>query len=109
MQVGFVLHTSHTVHSDSTGSILGYVCIYIYIYSSYDETIQRKQSAQYRKSRAITVKVTLTYIYIYICMITEYLMLEYIILLALYAQISSTYIAHCPIRETIVLSQVLKK
>ena len=36
---------------------------YIYIYislSSYDETIQRKQSAQYRKRRAITVKVTLT-------------------------------------------------
>ena len=47
--------------------------IYIYIYSSYDETIQRKQSAQYRKRRAITVSevsevsVTLTiYIYIYI-------------------------------------------
>ena len=34
--------------------------IYIYMYSSYDETIQRKQSAQYRKRRAITVKVTLT-------------------------------------------------
>ena len=37
-----------------------YIYIYIYIYSSYDETIQRKQSAQYRKRRAITVKVTLT-------------------------------------------------
>ena len=37
-----------------------YMYIYIYIYSSYDETIQRKQSAQYRKRRAITVKVTLT-------------------------------------------------
>ena len=33
---------------------------YILLYSSYDETIQRKQSAQYRKRRAITVKVTLT-------------------------------------------------
>ena len=33
---------------------------YIYIHSSYDERIQRKQSAQYRKRRAITVKVTLT-------------------------------------------------
>ena len=47
--------------------------IHIYIYSSYDETIQRKQSAQYRKRRAIIVSevsVTLTiyiYIYIYIC------------------------------------------
>ena len=38
-----------------------YIYIYpIYIYSSYDETIQRKQSAKYRKRRAITVKVTLT-------------------------------------------------
>ena len=37
-----------------------YIYIYIYIHSSYDETIQRKQSAQYRKRRAITVKVTLT-------------------------------------------------
>ena len=36
------------------------IYIYTYIYSSYDETIQRKQSAQYRKRRAITVKVTLT-------------------------------------------------
>ena len=34
--------------------------IHIHVYSSYDETIQRKQSAQYRKRRAITVKVTLT-------------------------------------------------
>ena len=34
--------------------------IYIYIYNSYDERIQRKQSAQYRKRRAITVRVTLT-------------------------------------------------
>ena len=32
----------------------------IYAHSSYDERIQRKQSAQYRKRRAITVKVTLT-------------------------------------------------
>ena len=32
----------------------------IYIYSSYDEWIQRKQSAQYRRRRAITVKVALT-------------------------------------------------
>ena len=37
-----------------------YIYMYICIYSSYDETIQRKQSAQYRKRRAITVKVTLT-------------------------------------------------
>ena len=36
-------------------------CInYVYIHSSYDERIQRKQSAQYRKRRAIIVKVTLT-------------------------------------------------
>ena len=35
---------------------LAYVCIC----SSYDERIQRKQSAQYRKRIAITVKVTLT-------------------------------------------------
>ena len=34
--------------------------IAIYIYSSYDERIQRKQSAHYRKRRAITAKVTLT-------------------------------------------------
>ena len=33
---------------------------YIYMHSSYDERIQRRQSAQYRKRRAITVKVTLT-------------------------------------------------
>ena len=33
--------------------------IYIYIHSSYDERTQRRQSAQYRKRRAITVKVTL--------------------------------------------------
>ena len=46
---------SHGTH------IYSLLCIaYIYIYSSYDETIQRKQSAQYRKRRAITVKVTLT-------------------------------------------------
>ena len=37
-----------------------YIYIYIYIYSSYDEGIQRKQSAQYRERRAMTVKVTLT-------------------------------------------------
>ena len=37
-----------------------YIYIYIYQHSSYDERIQRKQSAQYRKRRAITVKVTLT-------------------------------------------------
>ena len=30
------------------------------IYSGYDERIQRRQSAQYRNRRAITVKVTLT-------------------------------------------------
>ena len=30
------------------------------IYSSYDERIQRREGAQYRKRRAITVKVTLT-------------------------------------------------
>ena len=35
--------------------------IYIYTYSSYDERIQRKQSAQYRKRRAITAKVTITF------------------------------------------------
>ena len=35
--------------------------MYMYIYSSYNETIQRKQSAQYRKRRVITVKVTFTY------------------------------------------------
>ena len=29
--------------------------------SSYDERIQRKQSAQYRKRRAITVKVSHTF------------------------------------------------
>ena len=34
--------------------------MYIYIYSSYDKRIQQKQSAQYRRHRAITVKVTLT-------------------------------------------------
>ena len=34
--------------------------MYVYIYSSYDEGIQRRQSAQYRKRRAITVNVTLT-------------------------------------------------
>ena len=33
---------------------------YIYIYSIYDQRIQRKQNAQYRKRRAMTVKVTLT-------------------------------------------------
>ena len=33
--------------------VMGLIYIYIYIYSSYDETIQRKQSAQYRKRRAI--------------------------------------------------------
>ena len=38
-----------------------YIHTYIYIlYSSYEERIQRKQCAQYRKRRAITVKVTLT-------------------------------------------------
>ena len=31
--------------------------VYLCIYSSYDERIQRKQSAQYRKRRAIAVKV----------------------------------------------------
>ena len=36
------------------------IYIYIYIHSSYDERIQRKQSAQYRKRRAITVRVTFT-------------------------------------------------
>ena len=38
------------------------MCIHIYIcsYSSLDERIQRKKSAQYRRRRAITVKVTLT-------------------------------------------------
>ena len=36
------------------------IYIYIYIQSSYDERIQRRQSAQYRKRRAITVKVVLT-------------------------------------------------
>ena len=36
------------------------IYIYIYIHSSYDERIQRRQSAQYRKRRAITVKVVLT-------------------------------------------------
>ena len=30
------------------------------LYSSYDERIQRRQSAQYRKRRATIVKVTLT-------------------------------------------------
>ena len=34
--------------------------IYIYIYSSLDERIQRKQRSQYCKRRAMTVKVTLT-------------------------------------------------
>ena len=34
--------------------------IYIYIHSSYDERIHRKQRSQYRKRGAITVKVTLT-------------------------------------------------
>ena len=39
-----------------------YITVYIYIYinSSYDERIQRRQSAQYRKRRTITVNVTLT-------------------------------------------------
>ena len=37
-----------------------YIYIYTYIYSSYNERIQRKQCAQYRRRRAITVKVTLT-------------------------------------------------
>ena len=37
-----------------------FIGTYIYIYSSSDERIQRKQSAQYRKRRSITVKVTLT-------------------------------------------------
>ena len=32
--------------------------MYIYIHSSYDERIQRRQSAQYCKRRAITVNVT---------------------------------------------------
>ena len=41
-------------------TILFYCHIYTYIHSSYDERIQRKQSAQYRKRRAITVKVTLS-------------------------------------------------
>ena len=36
-----------------------YIYIYIYIYNSYDERIQRKQSAQYRKRRAITVRLHL--------------------------------------------------
>ena len=48
--------------------------IHIYIHSSYDETIQRKQSAQYRKRRVIAVKeevsVTLT-IYIHMYIITH--------------------------------------
>ena len=35
---------------------------YIYTYSSLDERIQRKQSAQYRKCRAIAVKVTLMHV-----------------------------------------------
>ena len=36
-------------------------CYNIYItYGSYGEKIQRKQSVQYRKLRAITVKVTLS-------------------------------------------------
>ena len=49
----------------ATNNIYMYIYIYIYayiylhIYSRYDERIQRKQSAQYRKRRAITVKVTL--------------------------------------------------
>ena len=37
-----------------------YVYVHAYIYSSYDETIQRKQSAIYRTRRAMTVTVTLT-------------------------------------------------
>ena len=37
-----------------------YTYIYIYIHSSYVERIQHRQSAQHRKRRAITVKVTLT-------------------------------------------------
>ena len=41
-------------------SSLLYIHIYIYIYSSLEERIQRKQSAQYSKRRATTVKVTLT-------------------------------------------------
>ena len=43
--------------------IYTYINIYIYIHSSYDKRIQRKQSAQYRKRRAITVKVALTSYY----------------------------------------------
>ena len=43
----------------NTGRIFIFYYIYIHIYSSYDERIQRKQSAQYRKRRARTVKVTL--------------------------------------------------
>ena len=37
-----------------------YIYIYIYVIIRYDERIQRKQSAQYRKRRAITAKVTRT-------------------------------------------------
>ena len=36
------------------------IIVYIYIHSCYDEIIQRRQIAQYRKRRAITFKVTLT-------------------------------------------------
>ena len=38
---------------------VSFIDLCICIYSSYDEKIQRKQSAQYRKRRAITVKVPL--------------------------------------------------
>ena len=52
-------HDSVTIYKNLL--TLHYVCsLYIYIYSSYGERIQRKQSAQYRKRRAITVKVTLS-------------------------------------------------
>ena len=37
-----------------------YVYVHAYIYSSYEETIQRIQSAIYRTRRAMTVTVTFT-------------------------------------------------
>ena len=37
-----------------------YRYIYIYTHSSYKERIQREESVQYRKRRAVTVKVTHT-------------------------------------------------
>ena len=58
----------HSQHYATYEHIYIYMCIiyiiytnmYIYIHSSFYERIQRRQSAHYRRRRAIAVKVTLT-------------------------------------------------